>query len=151
VKNFQESEFRYRPEYASVVLVKKLDKLRSRITDVFRGDVAIIIHVCAGKAGDHANGSYHYPEEHNGVAMAADLHFSYPIDEHNPVLELACIQEVGFGGIGYYPEWRPVPGWHLDVRKNVEWPVYWTRKRGKYHYGLLELSDTIEAEVINDG
>lgn len=150
VHNFEPTEFKYRPEYASVRLVNKLDQLRTRVSGIFGDPVYIIIHVCAGKRGKHADGSYHYPDEHCGVAMAADLHFSFPDEIHRPVLELTTIQEIGFGGIGYYPGWNPVPGWHLDVRTGKTFPVYWFRDLdGDYQYGLLSLTDCIQ-EVIQE-
>jgi len=140
VENFSRKEFQQRPFLTSLLLIQKLDRLRNLITDWVGNRVPVVIHVVAGKEGDHADGSYHYPEEHDGAAMAADIHFA---GTSGHMLELMAIQAIGFGGIGFYPEWAPRPGWHLDVRQ-FDTPIFWTQPGdGEYHYGAVEIEDAI--------
>lgn len=45
---------------------------------------------------------------------------------------LKVAQEIGFTGIGIYPDWKPGPGMHLDVREDRQpgRPALWAGLRG---------------------
>jgi len=102
--------------------------------------VPAVIHVCWDDGG-HSEKSYHY------TGQAVDFHFS---DQgQSPLYELLCILSVPqIGGIGFYPQWSPRPGWHVDIRDwSADGKLYWVARDGKYQYGqdaitqaLLELN-----------
>lgn len=142
VSNFQREEWIHDPDKVSLDLVQRLDRVRNRATQLTQHEVPIIIHVACGKPGVHSENSYHYPNE-RGLCLAADFHFEGPI---TPMLEFAILLEHGFTGIGFYPNWDPVAGWHADIRP-AGTPVYWwtsgESSNQEYHYSLEELMERI--------
>ena len=101
-------------------LVMSLDELRGLI------GYPIIIHENgAYSVRGHADNSYHYE------GKAVDFHV-------DPECKLSARQQghvifsTGkFRGIGFYAEWKPVPGWHLDVRQGFQ---IWKKIGGEYVY-----------------
>ena len=46
---------------------------------------------------------------------------------------IGLAQRVGFGGVGIYPDWHPLPGMHLDVRPQLHGAATtWARRGGTY-------------------
>jgi len=116
LKYFKASEFPKDPSRVADALLHKLDAVRDL------AGLPIHIHVAWDNDG-HSPNSYHYR------GMAADLHFASGLDHSR---ELEILETVGFGGIGFYPEWRPRPGFHVDIRAGNL--VRWTRIKGIYRY-----------------
>ena len=108
------------------------------VTDAIRGllGVPLILHVCWDDSG-HSEQSYHY------TGQACDGHFAKGGQSYlDELLAFLSFSEVG--GLGFYPEWSPRPGWHWDIRQ-ARPKVFWARQRGKYHYGLQELAEAVVA------
>lgn len=109
LRYFVASEFGDWWPLMSTELLQKLDEFRHRL------GVPVMI-----SPADGALGRYLGPtslSQHNvdmwGEVRAADVMFS-GVD-----LETAyqVAKDVGFTGIGAYPDWNPYPGLHLDVRQ----------------------------------
>ena len=46
---------------------------------------------------------------------------------------IGLAQRTGFGGVGIYPDWHPLPGMHLDVRPQLHGTATtWARRGGTY-------------------
>ena len=107
LRYFQPAEFGEWWPYMAPDLLTKLDEFRARL------GVPVMISPAQGALGRHAGASL---SQHNvdmwGEVRAADV---MPLG-----VSLARAYEVaravGFSGIGLYPDWRPHPGLHLDVR-----------------------------------
>jgi len=71
----------------------------------------------------HSDGSFHYQGE------AADFHVdpACPLSPRQVMRELLALGK--FGGVGFYPEWKPVPGFHSDVRLRFQ---LWVKRGGEY-------------------
>lgn len=80
----------------------------------------VIIHNAYELEG-HAQSGYH-PKK-----MAIDFH---PIDSSYRD-QFRWLISNGVGGVGYYPEWKPKPGWHIDSRGVL---TVWKRQYGAYIY-----------------
>lgn len=93
----------------STELLQKLDEFRHRL------GVPVMISPASGSLGRYLGPTS--LSQHNvdmwGEVRAADVMFS-GVD-----LETAyqIAKDVGFTGIGAYPDWNPKPGLHLDVRQ----------------------------------
>ena len=121
IQYFKHSEWREDPKKASPILVYAVDNARNIC------GVPIIIHVCWDDSG-HSEKSYHY------TGQAADLHFGPGL---TPLQEFAALSaQPEIGAIGYYPEWSPRPGWHVDVRNWSDGRLYWVQVNGVYYYGI---------------
>lgn len=84
----------------------------------------ILIHTAARggfAAGGHEIGSAHY------LGLAADFHC--PDSTSSTVAR--AIRAAGFNGVGFYPEWAPMPGFHVDLADRT---AGWTRWKGEYIY-----------------
>jgi len=101
-------------------LVMSLDELRGIL------GWPIIIHKNGGYSlNGHAENSHHY--EGKAVDFHVDPDCFLPSRQ-----QLQVILSVGkFGGVGYYPEWAPVPGFHVDVRPGFQ---IWAKRKGVYTY-----------------
>jgi len=98
--------------------------------DALRGvaEVPIIIHETAAVEG-HSPNSYHYFNKKR-FCLAADFHFSSGlelIDEFLLILSFPRIK-----GIGFYPNWAPRPGWHIDLRPTSR--TIWCKPAKNYSY-----------------
>jgi len=124
IRHFDPEEWGKDPHRVAPALVYTLDEIRHQ------AGVKIIIHV-AWDDGGHSQKSYHY------TGLAVDWHFD---DPDFPILEqFALISSFpDIGGIGFYPGWKPYPGWHTDLRVVVP-RLLWTRRGGKYFYGSREI------------
>ncbi len=126
LNHFEKWEWVKDPDKVSRLLAFSTDGIRDRLGR------ACYIHVCWDNSG-HSDNSYHY------TGQAVDLHFSPPEDPNvvnSHLEEFAVIMSFKeIGGVGFYPEWGPRPGWHIDTR-NRDVKLLWTRVGGKYYYGI---------------
>jgi hypothetical protein len=104
----------------------------------------MIIHCCHESVG-HAKDSYHYK------GVATDFHFE---NTKGSTLQnqlewlLTAMINCGldqFMGLGVYPEWHPVGGFHLDSRGSS---VRWIRIGNTYHYGTDEISRYFSYNIV---
>lgn len=127
IEYFKRDEFPKNPDLVAWPLVLLMDEIRAA------SGIPLYIHV-AWDDGGHASKSKHYTGE------AVDFHFG-PGMTHQQEFELLCSFSA-IGGLGFYPEWRPRAGWHVDIRR-VEQRVCWFRLNKEYHYGLDQLSRAV--------
>lgn len=101
-------------------LVMSLDELRG----IFGWP--IIIHENGGYSfKGHSENSFHYE------GKATDFHV-HPDCKLSSRQQMQVILSTGkFGGVGFYPEWKPVPGFHVDVRLKFQ---IWKKIKGQYIY-----------------
>ena len=127
---FEPWEWKDDPEKSSKTLIIALNRARMMtFSQKFPNGIPIHIHVCYEESG-HAENSYHYSGE------AVDFHFSPGTDCWHELIILAAQPE--FGAIGFYPNWSPRPGWHVDIRKRKS-KLYWSYTNGEYRYGPFAL------------
>ncbi len=135
IEHFTRAEFqdpRYGPESGDLIDAAFLVLIvRLRIETGW----PMVIHWAVGGAVDvdgahgHADRSYHRKDM---GCKAVDFHFK---TDASVRLQYYEVSRAGFTGIGFYPEWRPVPGFHVDGRPKDR-TQRWTRKNGKYLYLL---------------
>ncbi|MHA1289505.1 MAG: hypothetical protein ACTSPB_19115, partial [Candidatus Thorarchaeota archaeon] len=126
-KEFDDPKYPGSGENISGILLHKLTCLRERTAWFDPPDGwPLIIHSSIGGAIDmdgswgHSKNSYHlYKPERNELSCAAvDCHF---VTDAPPKIQYSLIEEIGFGGVGVYYDWKwngkllPI-GFHLDVR-----------------------------------
>jgi hypothetical protein len=101
-------------------LVMSLDDLRKLLGS------PIIIHENGGYSfKGHSENSFHYE------GKAVDFHV-HPDCKLSPRQQAQVILSTGkFGGVGFYPVWHPVPGFHVDVRQGFQ---IWKKVGGQYIY-----------------
>jgi hypothetical protein len=129
IRYFSKDEWEPGADRTSAKLVEQCDKIR-HITGV-----PMIIH-CGWADGGHSTKSYHY------TGMAVDFHFQQ--GKLSQLEQFMAICQVGgFGGIGFYPEWKPCPGWHLDLRP-VKDRLFWVRENSHYIYGWKFLAGVLK-------
>lgn len=126
IRFFRPEEWRNDPAKASPELVWALDHVREM------AGIPINIHVCYAASG-HSEHSLHL------TGKAVDFHFGKGRTHAEEFTLLRNCPE--FGGVGFYPEWLPRPGWHVDIRMT---PVFWVCLHGHYHYGLDEIERAME-------
>jgi uncharacterized protein YcbK (DUF882 family) len=127
VRHFAPSEFRDDPARVAPALVHLLDDVREA------AGVPVHVH-CAWQDGGHSAGSRHY------TGQAVDFHFGPGLTHLEEFALLAGFREIG--GLGFYPEWRPRPGWHVDLRQSAP-RLFWVRLDGRYDYGFRPLARTL--------
>jgi hypothetical protein len=83
----------------------------------------IQVHEDWAPATGHVADSQHY------LGKAADFHVT-----GIPVVEawLALERFPRFMGLGFYPNWKPLPGFHADVRVSVPYRQRWARYGSDY-------------------
>lgn len=140
---FHSSEWNDDPSKADPSLVVHMSQIRTDTLVLSPPEgIPIYIHECWSQDG-HSSKSYHY------TGQAVDFHFGpglLPIEEF-----ILLVTYPGFGGIGYYPNWSPRPGWHVDQRLySKSGRLYWVRRNGKYLYSLSELAEELlrQSQVI---
>jgi hypothetical protein len=125
MQNFKVSEFGVWYPLMDKDLLSKLDTVDTLAKQ--QGIVSgIMISPAAGSLGRH-NGtgqeSYHNVDFWGSVKAADVMPFVYASDgsmeslsgsQQHAFYNLAV--QVGFGGIGVAPDWKPLAGFHLDVR-----------------------------------
>lgn len=108
LRYFTQAEFGKWWPYMSTELLTKLDEFRHRL------GVPVSISPVDGSLGRHLGLS---TSQHNvdlwGEVRAVDVMFTGVSLEH----AYQVAKEVGFTGIGAYPDWQPSQGMHLDVRQ----------------------------------
>ncbi len=125
-------EWRKDPDRVAPQLVYSTDRIRGVL------GVAYIIHVAWDDAG-HEDQSLHYGD----TAKAQDGHFVDQGQSHWEEL-LAILSDPNIGGIGFYPEWSPRPGWHMDIRQDIP-RLFWARVNGEYRYGIKAIYEAIKS------
>ena len=127
-------------------LLTRMDDFRSRL------GVPVAISPAAGALGRHLGTTD--ASQHNvdrwGEVRAADV-MPIPSLFHRVTLSdaVAAARAAGFTGIGAYPDWRPRPGVHLDVRsdQSAGAPATW----GGINIGgtqtYVSLADALSREV----
>lgn len=111
VRHFLPEEFRGELSAIDGRLIYAVDELRARL------GAALIVSPARGsmtRFGDAARTSMHYANPAAGIyGQAVDL--MSPEATLREVYEAAAaVREIG--GIGIYPNWRPWPGVHVDIR-----------------------------------
>lgn len=119
LRHFQPSEFGASLPLLSTDLLLKLDEFRDRLGS------AVIISPAPGSLIRPAGDS----ESQHTFGRAADV--LVPGIDLRRAFQVA--KEVGFTGIGVYPQWKPHKGLHLDVRPDrlPGSPALWAGLRGK--------------------
>ena len=51
---------------------------------------------------------------------------------------IGLAQRTGFGGVGVYPDWHPLPGMHLDVRPQLHGAATTWARRGETYMTVEE-------------
>ena len=118
----------------------RMDSRLLALLDDFRDDLGepVIVSPAPGAIGRHLglkSKSWHNIDW-RGAVRAIDIMIpgiktmSYGVAQD--LIGLA--QHVGFGGVGVYPDWHPLPGLHLDVRPQRHGiATTWARRHdGKY-------------------
>jgi len=127
---FKRSEFRGYFDLMDKRLLVLLDTLRH----ISGTPISVSAHPRA--IGRQDGNSWHNYRKH-GHIYAIDV---MPYDKPKYVLSIAM--DLGFTGIGYYPDWNPRAGLHLDTRTNEdpEYPALWggINVNGVQRYTTLE-------------
>ena len=134
---FEESEWKQDPSKASLNLIRAMDLVREATLRVKPPHgVPIYIHECWAPDG-HSPRSYHY------TGQAVDFHFGPGLSYLEELLLLVKFNQ--FGGIGFYPKWKPRPGWHVDMRNyNSNGRLYWFYHSALgYQYGASALAHAV--------
>jgi len=125
LRYFIEEEFRGWYEQINPILLKLLDIYRMHLHK------RIIISPAEGAIGRNDNSESQHNINKWGKVNAIDI---MPVNENGvglsiPQLKQAFIlaRSLGFTGIGVYPDWKPYPGLHLDVREDkvIGKPAAW--------------------------
>ena len=101
--------------YMRPVLMDKLLQLRHQVG-------RIVVHTAA-RGGYAASG--HAPDSLHLIGLAVNFH----CPDLSVVNASNAIRDLEFSGVGFYPEWRPQPGWHLDMAVRR---ARWVRINGDY-------------------
>ncbi len=128
IVHFRREEWGQDPDRVAPRLVSLLDAVRQT------AGVPVIIHT-AWSASGHAAQSYHYKGE------AVDFRFGGAL---SPVDAFTILAAFPFGGVGFYPEWSPQPGWHVDLRPGPR-RLFWVGTAGRYRYGPQALAQALAA------
>jgi len=101
--HFKLSEFRGEHLFLSVGLLTKLDEFRERLGE------PVMVSPAKGSMmrWNAPNNSQHKYGRAIDVMLPKTVDFARAFK---------IAKEVGFTGIGFYPHWRPFPGFHVDVR-----------------------------------
>ncbi len=105
-------------------LLDKLDQIRGLYGS------PIIISPAGGAIGRHAGTTQHNVDRY-GKVNAIDVMFKDLKTSDDALAILKLANEVGFTGIGVYPEWKPYAGFHFDVRtdRTPDNPAMWSGVR----------------------
>ncbi|MGE4298313.1 MAG: hypothetical protein AB7E47_09825 [Desulfovibrionaceae bacterium] len=134
VRHFAPEEWGHDPSRVAPELVLRLDAVREA------AGVPLHVHVAFDRGG-HSPASRHYATAERPLADAVDFHFDGQADL-SPLEEFALLAGFGFGGMGYYPDWLPRPGWHVDLRPASP-SLVWVRAGGAYRYGPRALAQAL--------
>lgn len=129
IRSFRADEWGKDPERVDFRLVEILDEVRC--------DAGVPIHIhVAWDDGGHSSKSQHY------LGKAVDFHFGDGLTHLEELALLSCQPEIR--GLGFYPGWRPRPGWHADLRADPK-RLLWVRSpEGSYFYGFRDLARAID-------
>lgn len=132
IRHFSPVEWGSSPWKVSPELVKRMDAVRDA------SGIPIHIHVAYDPTG-HSPDSRHHITHDRPLADAVDFHFA---EGMTPLEEFALLARFHFGGLGWYPDWSPRPGWHVDLREDFP-AVVWVGQGGAYRYGHKALAEAI--------
>ena len=157
LKHFKKSEFR--GWAMSPLLLAMLDELRDTT------GVSISISPVDGAIGRHAGedskSSHNVDVQPYNEVRAVDIFpriKGKPLTTHQAQEFFKAAKNLGFTGIGVYPFWKPVPGFHLDVRrgKDAGDPATWgdIGKGGQHvytdlHSAMKKWSEDIQWDTFN--
>jgi len=118
-------------------LLALLDDFRDRLGE------PVIVSPAQGALGRHLG--MHSKSWHNvdvrGAVRAIDIMIPGITEMSYSVAQdlIGIAQRVGFGGIGVYPDWHPLPGMHLDVRPQRNGiATTWARRRDGAYMSVEE-------------
>ena len=137
MKHFKPEEFQGFYHDLSVVLCEKIDLTRERWgkpIHVSKAPGAVGRHLGIYDTSQHNIDRWH--EVRALDVMPEGLESAYEVGQF---FELA--KEIGFTGIGFYPNWKPLPGFHLDVRPGKL--ATWGRIDGKHYVSIIEAFESI--------
>lgn len=143
---FKPYEFRNWQDDMSDELVARLDCLRGVWGDRIR------ISAAEGSLGRHSGrddtSQHNFDKWREVRAVDVMVDGVRSVADAEEFVRLAT--EIGFTGIGVYPNWRPMYGFHLDVREDKKYgePALWGRIGAKY-VSIEEAFDELE-RVIDD-
>lgn len=128
MQHFKLSEFRGEHLFLSVGLMLKIDEFRERLGE------PVMISPAPGSLmrWDAKNETQHKYGRAGDVMLPKTTDFARAY---------RIAKEVGFKGIGFYPHWKPFPGFHLDTRptENVAvWAGVNPDGHGQKYVGILE-------------
>lgn len=136
MQHFKPEEFQGYFDKLSPDLKVKLDNLR----EVW--NKKIYISVAPGAVGRHlgpTNASRHNVDRWKEV-QAVDVMPDGLENVSDAFMFYDMARKVGFTGIGFYPQWKPLPGFHLDVREAKF--ASWGRLGGVY-VGIQSAFDSV--------
>lgn len=131
-----------RLDLAEPLTLLRMDQMRAA------AGVPVHIHMVFDDSG-HSQRSRHYVTEDRPFADACDFHFGPGL---TPLEEFSVVMLMGWGGVGYYPFWRPRPGWHVDLRPikaNGQRTLWWRDDKGEYNYGWQDLAEVLAQEPLD--
>ena len=99
----------------------------------------IVISAAPGAIGRYEGTSRHSIEAWGGTVMAVDVMPEGIASRAEAEKFYYQAKQLGFGGIGFYPNWNPQPGFHLDTRQCEPYkPQCWGSIDGKKYISLHE-------------
>ena len=119
-------------------LIVKLDVLRHQ----WEKPIFISKHPKAIGRKSGKSQSYHNIEYH-GMVLAIDIQPEGLYKQSDAYGFYLLAQDVGFTGIGFYPNWNPNAGFHLDVRRE-------RRPRDPALWGFVMRNEQLVQTSIND-
>lgn len=127
VSNFTREEWGSEPNRVAWELILLADRIRD--------EAGVPFNILNSWAQDgHSEKSFHY------TGQAVDFYFGGNLLPFEQFALLSSYPEVG--GLGWYPGWKPKPGWHIDIRRQSP-RIMWTRIGGVYHYGWADLARSL--------
>jgi len=138
MKYFKPEEFNGWYDLLAPALKSNLDDLRAKWGQ------PIVISPVEGAVGRHdgKGGTSQHNVDRWGEVRAVDV-MPHGIETANDARRFRQLAEdCGFTGIGFYPDWNPRPGFHVDIRinENERYVAQWggIRRNGEQVYVGIE-------------
>ena len=138
LRNFSPKEFGIWWALMNPDLLTRLDDFRDRL------GFPVSISTAPGAIGRHTGNPSSQHHVTRGKIAAVDVMPHWPLGGTKGELRQAynLAVELGFTGVGLYPDWSPRPGLHLDVRDDRQAgnPATWSgiKVAGVQQYGAIE-------------
>ena len=138
LRNFSPKEFGIWWALMNPDLLTRLDDFRDRL------GFPVSISTAPGAIGRHTGNPSSQHHVTRGKIAAVDVMPHWPLGGTKGELRQAynLAVELGFTGVGLYPDWSPRPGLHLDVRDDRQAgnPATWSgiKVAGVQKYGAIE-------------